>query len=108
MQGMQLLKLPNLIAHVEDHFGSDWSWSELKTFVVDHYVSTKLPKDKEHENLPFKTVVNNVLPLAFNASETPAFVMTTFVEEQRLPVISTPVDPTVDRSGAIWTPPQLS
>lgn len=108
MQGIQLVKLPNLLGHVEEHFGTDWTVSELKSFVFEHYLSKDLPADSKHQNLPFKTqqisvslMIHPIHPdLAIQTEETIAdFSRSKPVirEEQSL----------LTRPASIWIPPQL-
>jgi hypothetical protein len=108
MQGVQLVKLPNLLGHVEEHFGTNWSFSELKDFVFDHYLSHDLPADSKHHNLPFKTqqisvsvMIQPVFPeLALHTIET--------IEDfsQSKPVIREDQS-LLSRPASIWIPPQL-
>jgi hypothetical protein len=108
MQGIQLLKLPNLLGHVEEHFGVDWTISELKSFVFEHYLSKDLPPDSKHQNLPFKTnqisVSLMIYPfhpdLDFQADETIGDFSNSkpvIREDQSL----------LTRAVTIWIPPQL-
>lgn len=108
MQGLQLFKLPNLLSHVEKHFGADWTWSEMKTFVVEHYTNENLPKDAEHSNLPFKTITVVTTLLVFQEPHLPSFAIDHSFEENLQLLHTGHTAPTVDRSYAIWTPPQLS
>lgn len=108
MQGLQLFKLPNMISHVEKHFGADWTWEEMKTFVVDHYNNEKLPKDAEHNNLPFKTITVVASVLVFQEPHLPTISIQHPIEEVQQQPHFGHTAPTVDRSYAIWTPPQLS
>ena len=108
MQGMQLMKLPNLISHVEDHFGADWTFSELKSFVSEHYQSKNLPNDKEHKSLPFKSVVGTSLTIAIQNTSPVVIEISTHVAEKTSTAFFNLTNPTRDCSKAIWTPPQLS
>lgn len=109
MQGMQLFRISNLLHHIQHHFGSDWTWTEMKDFVLTHYTSTQLPKDKEHETLPFKsTSLATASPIISEAPvKTPEIGANFVVEDHDKPSFWIPVSPTIDRSGNIWTPPQL-
>jgi hypothetical protein len=60
MQGVQLLNLSSFIEHYEDYLQSKPS-SSLITFVKEHYFSQINEFDKEHKNLPFKTVSSNTV-----------------------------------------------
>lgn len=106
MQGLQVVKVPTLLSHVEKHFGTDWSWNEFKTFVIDHYTNAKLPNDKEHENLPFKTVVATGA-LISTVNEVPQFIFDSWIIEanDEKPAYET-VKPIQDITLSIWTPPK--
>jgi len=113
MQGLQLFRLNNLVHHIQHHFGADWTWTEMKDFVLEHYTSTQLlsdPNDKEHESLPFKSVtqtaMNTVVADASIKSIEVRFYQ--FPEENQKPQFKIPNSIPIDRSGNIWTPPQLS
>lgn len=112
MQGLQLFRINNLLHHIQHHFGSDWTWTEMKDFVLDHYTSTQLPEDQdeEHKTLPFKSVsLASVSPIISEAPvRTPELLPHFIAEEHDKPSFWIPVSPTIDRSGNIWTPPQLS
>jgi hypothetical protein len=58
MQGAQLLNLSSFIDHYEQHLETNPS-SSLLTFVKEHYFSQINEFDKEHNNLPLKTSINN-------------------------------------------------
>jgi hypothetical protein len=60
MQGAQLLNLSSFIEHYEDYLQTK-SGSSLITFVKEHYFSQINEFDKEHKNLPFKTVSTNAI-----------------------------------------------
>lgn len=60
MQGAQLLNLSSFIEHYEDYLQTK-SGSSLITFVKEHYFSQINEFDKEHKNLPFKTVSTNAV-----------------------------------------------
>lgn len=106
MQGLQLVKIPTLLDHVETHFGSEWSWNEFKTFVSDHYANAKLPQDKEHEKLPFKTVVNT----SSYVSDVNTWSGYTFdsasIESKECKLHYETVKSIQDISLSIWTPPK--
>lgn len=108
MQGMQLLKLPNFIAHVNKHYGENWSFQELQSFIVEHYQKEKTPKDKDHENLPFKTPNSGLYQLVLIESIHSELTIESTEFKLKKPSLTHPADPTVDRSSNIWTPPQLS
>jgi hypothetical protein len=107
MQGMQLLKLPNFISHVNKHYGSNWTFSELQAFIVEHYQKEKMPRDKEHENLPFKTPNSGLFQLLLIEQLHGPCLLETAEFEQKQAIVTHPADPTIDRSSNIWTPPQL-
>lgn len=106
MQGLQLLKFPTLIAHVETHYGQNWSWTNLKDFVVEHYMSSKLPEDKEHKNLPFKTTVSTPTVIAFSYVIPKIVANHIEFEDANLPCSFEQVKPIMDISQIIWTPPK--
>lgn len=108
MQGMQVVKLPNLLAHVEDHFGSDWSFSELKSFVIEHYQTIDLPDEKEHKSLPFKSISSTSVTLAIQSPSIVFIDISSFVVEKNTASFFNLTNPTRECAKAIWTPPQLS
>jgi hypothetical protein len=108
MQGMQLVKLPNLLSHVEDHFGTDWSFSELKSFVIEHYQTTDLPDEKEHKTLPFKSVSSSSVTLAIQLPSTVLIDFSSCFDEKNSISFFNLTNPTRECSKSIWTPPQLS
>jgi hypothetical protein len=110
MQGLQLFRINNLLHHIQHHYGADWTWSEMKSFVSEHYTSTQLPADKEHDTLPFKSVVHSAAAPVI--AEVPVINLRIdkqhLAEETERPAFPLFVAPTMERSGNIWTPPQLS
>lgn len=108
MQGMQVFRIGNLVHHVEDHFGDDWTWSELKSFVWDHYTNNTLPADERHDQLPFKTHSCSGCVVA-NISDHQIKLELSEVKDTKESVVFLDFDsPLKQRSGNIWTPPQLS
>lgn len=106
MQGLQLFKLPTLLSHVEDHYGESWSFRNLKDFVIEHYMNSKLPYEKEHKNLPFKTTVS-APTVVVSAFAVPKIVASsTEFEENSTPCSYEQVKPIIDISLNIWTPPK--
>jgi hypothetical protein len=108
MQGMQLIKLPNLVSHVEYHFGADWTFTELKSFLTEHYQSNNLPNDKEHKSLPFKSSVGTSLTIAIQNTNPVLISISSLSENKNTTAFFNLTNPTRDCSKAIWTPPQLS
>lgn len=108
MQGMQLFRVGNLVQHVEDHFGEDWTWSELQSFVWDHYTNETLPADKKHDQLPFKSHAANGCMLAQVTENQIGIVLSDPVETSGEDSFIDMDEPVMYRSGNIWTPPQLS
>lgn len=106
MQGIQLLKIPTLVNHLEAHYGTDWSWENLKDFVVEHYMNSKLPNDKEHKNLPFKTTVGAPTLIAINCSILNIISDQLIFDEINSPTSMEQVKPIVDITVNIWTPPK--
>lgn len=108
MQGVQLVKIPNLLGHVEEHFGAEWSVSELKSFVFEHYFSNDLPADAKHQNLPFKTqqIAFSLMiqPLQTAVSLAPTETIEDFTHSK--PVVRDEKS-LLSRPTSIWIPPQL-
>lgn len=109
MQGVQLIKLPNLLSHVEKHFGSDWTLSELKSFVVEHYLDQSLPQDNEHKNLPFKTIHGHCSILIADQKLDLSIPQVLTIEDFSLtkPVVAQS-QALLTRPATIWIPPQLA
>lgn len=108
MQGMQVFRIGNLVQHVEDHFGDDWTWSELKSFVWDHYTSKTLPPDERHDQLPFKTHSCGGCVVAYISDHQISLELTEVNDTEESIVFHDFDSPLKQRSGNIWTPPQLS
>lgn len=108
MQGLQLVKIPQLITHVEKHYGDQWTWSDMKSFVVEHYLNSELPDDKEHKNLPFKTTVSGSTVISHHHSFPKVELTAGLLEEERETIAYDPVKPIKDRAINIWTPPKNS
>lgn len=108
MQGMQVFRIGNLVSHVEDHYGNDWTWSELKNFVWDHYTDSTLPSDERHERLPFKSHSCNGCVVAQVAVFDLKLELTEInITGEHIQFVDFD-SPLKQRSGNIWTPPQLS
>jgi hypothetical protein len=60
MQGAQLMNLSSFIEHYDDYLQTK-PGSSLITFIKEHYFSQINEFDKEHKNLPFKTVSTNTV-----------------------------------------------
>lgn len=57
----QLLKVPNLIDHYNEHKSKVANQSVSFTdFIKDHYLKNTQNNKKEHQDLPFKTFENSV------------------------------------------------
>lgn len=108
MQGMQVFRIGNLVSHVEDHYGDDWSWSELKNFVWDHYTNNTLPSDERHEQLPFKSHSCSGCVVAQVADFHLTLELTEVYDSGERVHFFDSDSPLEQRSGNIWTPPQLS
>jgi hypothetical protein len=108
MQGVQLVKLPNLLGHVEEHFGTNWSITELRSFVFEHYFSKDLPADSEHQNLPFKTqhISVSLMIQPLDADLTLQCNETIEDFSQSKPVVREDQS-LLSRPASIWIPPQL-
>lgn len=108
MQGLQVFRIGNLVQHVEYHFGDDWTWTELKSCVWEHYTSQSLPPDERHDQLPFKTPTNCGCVVA-NLSDPPVkFELAEPNDSQEKVIFREFKSPLKQRAGNIWTPPQLS
>ena len=56
-QFSQLYKIPLFFSHFIEHSQNNWTFSELKTFIVHHYYGHEMDDDWEtDQKLPFMTV----------------------------------------------------
>lgn len=62
MQGAQLLNLPTFVSHLQEHQERN-PGASFVSFVKEHYFSRLTDFEKEHKNLPFKSI----LPISVGA-----------------------------------------
>ncbi len=107
MQGAQVLNLPTFVSHFQQHQQRN-PGASLVSFVKEHYFSRLNEFEKEHKNLPFKSVI----PIAVGACIVEKY--TVFPAEWEQVVFSEKSDKIITQNEnclspsfySVWNPPK--
>ncbi len=108
MQGAQYLKVGKMIHHFTIHHKKNGnSFDGFIAFLKEHYSNDSDKNDKEHKDLPFKTINTNSLHLTLHEVKIlPIFVETKLIYSQKH-YFSEPSFLDSKRLFSIWNPPQI-
>lgn len=105
--GLEFFKLEALFEHYTQ-FKQETAQDSFWSFVQEHYLQQVTDNQKEHRELPFKSVQSNALITLFMPVKSPAILLEQGVLDLSRPnILSAPTSVTINDFFEFWHPPQL-